>query len=110
MLVSPVFTTHTLRPESGTERCEQAVAALPGKYDIVINIQGDEPLIEPETIDDVVRALQDSPDAVYSTAATPMAHEEVPLRQRVKVVTDTQGYAVYFSRGVLPHNKDGAVR
>ena len=35
MLVSPVFTTHTLRPESGTERCEQAVAALPGKYDIV---------------------------------------------------------------------------
>ncbi|KAK2077217.1 hypothetical protein QBZ16_004851 [Prototheca wickerhamii] len=95
---------------NGTERCEQAVAALPGKYDIVINIQGDEPLIEPETIDAVVRALQDSPDAVYSTAATPMAHEEVPLRQRVKVVTDTQGYAVYFSRGVLPHNKDGAVR
>lgn len=49
----------------GTERCEEAVQALGKQYDIVINIQGDEPLIDPGTIDAVVTALQDSPDAVY---------------------------------------------
>lgn len=38
---------------------------LPGEYDIVINIQGDEPLIDPHVIDDTVRALQNSPDSVY---------------------------------------------
>ncbi len=41
---------------------------LPGSYDIVINIQGDEPLMEPHVIDDVVRALQNTPNAVYRCA------------------------------------------
>ena len=38
---------------------------MPGEYDIVINIQGDEPLIDPHVIDDTVKALQESPDSVY---------------------------------------------
>jgi len=95
---------------NGTERCNEAVKSLGGRYDIVINIQGDEPLIDPDTIDDVVQALKDSPDAVYSTAATPLGHHEVSLRQRVKVVRDCNGYAIYFSRGVIPHNKDGTIK
>lgn len=95
---------------NGTERCEEAVSKLDKQYDIVINIQGDEPLIDPDTIDAVVEALQDSPDAVYSTACTPLGHEEVPLRQRVKCVTDNNGYAIYFSRGVIPHNKEGTIK
>lgn len=95
---------------NGTERCDEAVNALKDQYDIVINIQGDEPMIDPETIDAVVQALKDSPDAVYSTAATPLAPDEVKLRQRVKVVTDIHGYAIYFSRGVIPHNKEGHVK
>ncbi len=41
---------------------------MPGEYDIVINIQGDEPLIDPHVIDDTVKALQDSPDSVYRSA------------------------------------------
>lgn len=95
---------------NGTERCEAAVAQLQEIYDIVVNIQGDEPLLEPEIIDQVVASLQGSPDAVYSTACTPMALGEVELRQRVKCVTDCKGYALYFSRGMLPHNKDGVAR
>lgn len=95
---------------NGTERCEEAVSKLSRKYDIVVNVQGDEPLIEPEIIDAVVQALQQSPDAVYSTACTPLAHDEVKLRQRVKCITDVDGYAMYFSRGMLPHNKEGEVR
>ena len=50
---------------TGTERCNEAVAKLGGKYDIVVNIQGDEPLIEPEIIDEVAETLKNSPDAVY---------------------------------------------
>ena len=50
---------------AGTERCHEAVTMMPGEYDIVINIQGDEPLIDPHVIDNVVKALQESPDSVY---------------------------------------------
>lgn len=95
---------------NGTERCDEAAKNLGGTWDIVVNIQGDEPLIEPEIIDGVVEALQNSPDAVYSTACTPLKHEEVAMRGRVKCILDKEGYAIYFSRGFIPHNKDGEVK
>lgn len=95
---------------NGTERCNEAVSKLSESYDIVVNIQGDEPLIEPEIIDEVAETLKNSPDAVYSTPCTPLKHEEVTLRQRVKCITDQKGYAIYFSRGVIPHNKKGEVK
>ena len=50
---------------AGTERCHEAVSKLDQEYDVVVNIQGDEPLLEPEIIDQVVAALQATPDAVY---------------------------------------------
>lgn len=50
---------------NGTERCDEACRNLGGEWDIVVNIQGDEPLIEPEIIDGVIEALQQSPEAVY---------------------------------------------
>ena len=53
---------------AGTERCHEAVTKMPGEYDIVINIQGDEPLIDPHVIDDTVKALQDTPDSMYRSA------------------------------------------
>lgn len=94
---------------NGTERCAQALERLGGKYDICVNIQGDEPLIEPEIIDKVVVALQEAKDAVYSTACTPLKKEEVHMLGRVKCITDKDGYAIYFSRGVIPHNKKGEI-
>lgn len=57
---------------AGTERCHEAVTKLPGEYDVVINIQGDEPLIDPEIIDDCVRVLQKSPDSVYRHTPAPL--------------------------------------
>eukprot|EP00898_Chlorokybus_atmophyticus_P006030 jgi/Chlat1/6428/Chrsp45S06045 len=92
---------------NGTERCNEALMKLPEHYDIAVNIQGDEPLIEPEIIDEVVKALQESPDAIYSTACTSLKASEVADRNRVKCILDNNGYAIYFSRGMLPHNKNG---
>ena len=54
---------------AGSVRCSEAVDSLPGQFDIVVNIQGDEPLMEPSVIDETVRALQESPDINYRSDA-----------------------------------------
>ncbi|KAF7800757.1 3-deoxy-manno-octulosonate cytidylyltransferase, mitochondrial [Senna tora] len=94
---------------NGTERCNEALQKLEKKYDVVVNIQGDEPLIEPEIIDGVVKALQAAPDAVFSTAVTSLKPEDANDPNRVKCVVDNHGYAIYFSRGMIPFNKSGKV-
>ena len=94
---------------NGTERCAQALQRLSGTYDIVVNIQGDEPLIDPEVIDKVIDALQSSPNVAYSTCVTPLKHDEVHRSSRVKCIVDQHGYAIYFSRGMIPSNKTGEV-
>jgi CMP-2-keto-3-deoxyoctulosonic acid synthetase len=65
MPVIPVCVSFADAVPAGTERCHEAVSKLGQEYDIVVNIQGDEPLLEPEIIDQVVAALQATPDAVY---------------------------------------------
>ncbi|XP_010924427.1 3-deoxy-manno-octulosonate cytidylyltransferase, mitochondrial [Elaeis guineensis] len=95
--------------KNGTERCNEALQKLGKNYDVVVNIQGDEPLIEPDIIDGVVRALQGAPDAVFSTAVTSLKPEDGLDPNRVKCVVDNHGYAIYFSRGLIPFNKSGKV-
>ena len=94
---------------NGTERCAQALRKLSGEYDVVVNIQGDEPLIDHEVIDAVIEALQADHTAVYSTPVAKMRCDEVTNKGRVKCIFDQMGYAIYFSRGVIPHNKTGEV-
>ncbi|KAI4388303.1 hypothetical protein MLD38_000645 [Melastoma candidum] len=102
-----IMTSESCR--NGAERCSEAVQKLKKKYDIVVNIQGDEPLIEPEIIDGIVKALQDAPDAVFSTAVTPLKPEDAFDPNRVKCIVDNHDYALYFSRGLVPFNKTGKV-
>ncbi|KAA8519801.1 hypothetical protein F0562_014109 [Nyssa sinensis] len=102
-----ILTSESCR--NGTERCNEALQKLRKKFDIVVNIQGDEPLIEPEIIDGVVKALQADPDAVFSTAVTSLEPEDASDPNRVKCVVDNHGYAIYFSRGLIPYNKSGKV-
>lgn len=102
-----IMTSESCR--NGAERCSEALEKIKKKYDIVVNIQGDEPLIEPEIIDGIVKALQSAPDAVFSTAATPLKPEDAFDTNRVKCVVDNLGYAIYFSRGLIPYNKSGKV-
>ncbi|MBE7939338.1 MULTISPECIES: 3-deoxy-manno-octulosonate cytidylyltransferase [Ramlibacter] len=87
------------------EACEQL--GLDGR-DAVVNVQGDEPLIEPALIDEVAALLAAHPDAAMSTAAHPIASVEDFLNPNiVKVVTDAAGLALYFSRAPMPWWRDG---
>lgn len=100
-----VMTADTHR--SGTDRCAEAAHRLGDEYDIVVNVQGDEPLIDPATIDAVVAALRGS-DAVMSTVCCPLPAGRESDPNVVKVVCDIHGYALYFSRSPLPFRRDTA--
>lgn len=95
--------------ENGTLRCCEAVETLGyERWDAVVNIQGDEPLVDPTAIDAVVMALQEAPKAVCSTAVAPLEISDAFNFNRVKCVVDRKGYALYFSRALIPANKEGS--
>lgn len=95
---------------SGSDRLAEACALL-GLADeaIVVNVQGDEPLIDPALIDAVARLIVDQPEAAMGTAAHPIASSADFLNPNVvKVVLDGQGFASYFSRAPIPHARGEA--
>ncbi|MFO7974308.1 MAG: 3-deoxy-manno-octulosonate cytidylyltransferase [Candidatus Hydrogenedentota bacterium] len=92
------------RPDhpSGTDRIAEAVAE--SEADIIVNIQGDEPLIDPRVIDATVQPLLDNPEIPMSTARCLIADQEsVDNPNVVKVVCDAKGRALYFSRWPIPY-------
>jgi 3-deoxy-manno-octulosonate cytidylyltransferase (CMP-KDO synthetase) len=98
------------RPEhqSGTDRLGEVVAALALADDaIVVNVQGDEPLIDPALVDAVAGELALHPEAAIATAAKHMANAQDFLNPNyVKVVCDGSGMALYFSRAPIPYARD----
>ena len=73
-------------------------------YDVIINVQGDEPLIDPTLIDSLAAAFDDDPELQMATVKTEMTDEaEQQNPNNVKVVTDKNGYALYFSRSLMPY-------
>lgn len=89
------------RCESGTDRVAQA--ARPSRAGIIVNVQGDEPLLSPLTIDRVVEALQGDSHAVMATAVRkPINEKEWRDPNAVKAVLDRMNYALYFSRSMIP--------
>lgn len=97
--------------KSGTDRIAE-VARIQGwpDSDIVVNVQGDEPLIPPELINQVASLLESNPAAAVATLATPIESlAEFMDPNAVKVVTDGQGRALYFSRAPIPWDRDSAI-
>lgn len=93
---------------SGTDRVAEVAAACP-EAEIIVNLQGDEPEIEPATIDRVVDLLGWDHAASMATVATPIRDESVYLDPScVKVVLAGNGRALYFSRSPIPMHRDGA--
>ncbi len=94
---------------SGTERCAEVAVSL--NCDIVVNIQGDEPLIQPGVVDEAARLLLEDPAPEMATLASETdSSDELFDRAVVKVVFDLRGYALYFSRAPIPHSKTGAIK
>jgi len=88
---------------SGSDRVAEVAQALEWPPDApIVNVQGDEPLVDPALIDRLVGAMSD-PAVAVATAAAPLHAEEAGASQRVKVVTDPSGRALYFSRAPIPH-------
>ncbi|MDP6524715.1 MAG: 3-deoxy-manno-octulosonate cytidylyltransferase [Kiritimatiellia bacterium] len=90
---------------SGTDRVAEAVEGR--NADVVVNIQGDEPLFDPILIDRLVEAIK-SGGAEMATAATPITQSaQLDDPGVVKVVKNQEGIALYFSRSLIPHVRDG---
>lgn len=88
---------------TGTDRLAE-VAEKYQDVDLIINVQGDEPLIEPKLIDELAAAFDGDADLQMATVCTEITDEsEQQNPNNVKVVMDKQGYALYFSRSLLPY-------
>jgi len=85
---------------SGTDRIAEVAASL--KYDIIVNVQGDEPLIRPEMIDDVIALLSDQRASIGTLVKKIENSEEITDPNVVKAVFDREGFALYFSRAPIP--------
>ncbi len=86
---------------TGTDRLAEVARQCPD-VDLIINVQGDEPLIQPEVIDQLAEAFALNPDLQMATLMTEMDQSEYHVPSAVKVITDLQGYALYFSRSLIP--------
>jgi 3-deoxy-manno-octulosonate cytidylyltransferase (CMP-KDO synthetase) len=95
---------------SGTDRIAEVAGARHWpQRDIVVNLQGDEPLMPPALVSQVAELLESVPAADIATLATPLGSvEELLDTNAVKVVTDASGRALYFSRAPIPWNRAGA--
>jgi 3-deoxy-manno-octulosonate cytidylyltransferase (CMP-KDO synthetase) len=89
---------------SGTERVHEVSNFVDA--DVYVNVQGDEPLTRPEHIATLLQVMKD-PAVQVGTVKTPCAPHEVNNPGAVKVVTETRGRALYFSRAAVPFDRDG---
>lgn len=92
---------------SGTDRIAEAARAIQlGDDDVVVNIQGDQPLLAPGPVEAIVERLLREPDVAMTTPACPLELAEVANPNRVKVVVDRKWRALYFSRAPIPYDRD----
>jgi 3-deoxy-manno-octulosonate cytidylyltransferase (CMP-KDO synthetase) len=107
-LASVAYVMTRVDHESGTDRLAEAAIALNLKdNDIIVNVQGDEPFIEPELIHEVANLLETDAAAAMSTAAHAINDEsELNNPNIVKVVVNQAGNAMYFSRACIPHERN----
>lgn len=95
---------------SGTDRIAEVARKIGGAADdIILNVQGDEPEIEPDVLSRLIQRMAAAPDCPSGTLACPFPPEASPADpNRVKVVVGAHGRALYFSRAPVPYPRDGA--
>jgi len=98
--------------ESGTDRIGELLSANPKWLEkrAILNIQGDEPCIESSVLDAVIKPFLDDPSTLMTTPITQLDDEDqIRSPNHVKVVIDTRGHALYFSRAPIPLNQQGTI-
>jgi 3-deoxy-manno-octulosonate cytidylyltransferase (CMP-KDO synthetase) len=90
--------------ESGTDRIAEAIQEI--ECDIIINVQGDEPFIEPKLIEKFVKEFEDSSISMVSAMHKISLVEELKSPNVVKVIVNNALEAIYFSRSIIPHHRD----
>ena len=91
---------------SGTDRLAEVATRLPD-WSVIVNVQGDEPLIDPQAIDSAIEPLLSDPSTEMATLAAPLTQSaEAENATIVKVVLDQAGFALYFSRAAIPFYRD----
>lgn len=88
--------------QSGTDRIAEAIEKIGGDWDVIVNVQGDEPFIQQEQVEAVCRCFEDESTQI-ATLGKPFATMEAARNvNSPKIVVDNQGFAMYFSRSVIP--------
>jgi len=90
--------------ESGTDRIAEAIENI--EADIVVNIQGDQPLFDAKMIEEAVQPMLEDPNLQMSTLKTKIAKEDYNDPAIVKVVVDENDFALFFSRSLIPYSRD----
>jgi 3-deoxy-manno-octulosonate cytidylyltransferase (CMP-KDO synthetase) len=93
--------------ESGSDRIAEAIAEM--NIDVIVNVQGDEPFIKKEPLEKLVHLFNDEKIQVASLMRK-ISKEEAVNPNNVKVVTDKSGYALYFSRSIVPYQREGKMK
>jgi 3-deoxy-manno-octulosonate cytidylyltransferase (CMP-KDO synthetase) len=91
---------------SGTDRCWDALQQLKDQYQYVINIQGDEPFIDPKQIDELATVLNDGTTELATQMIAVDSYEMLADEGEVKIVLNTNNEALYFSRAIIPYIKN----
>ena len=90
---------------SGTDRLAEVALMYPD-VDVIVNVQGDEPMIPPEVVDRLAEVFKEDADLKMATMKVVMDEEDYNNPAAVKVVTDQRGYALYFSRSLMPYPRN----
>lgn len=90
---------------SGTDRLAEVALNYPD-IDVIVNVQGDEPMIPPEVIDRLAECFEHDPELDMATLKVKMQEEDYNNPAAVKVVTSLSGYALYFSRSLMPYPRN----
>lgn len=88
--------------KSGTDRIEEAIEKIGGDWDVVVNVQGDEPFIHPSQIDTICHCFDDASTQIATLGKPFTSMEAVENPNSPKIVVDNKGFAMYFSRSVIP--------
>jgi 3-deoxy-manno-octulosonate cytidylyltransferase (CMP-KDO synthetase) len=88
--------------QSGTDRCGEIAQQL--EADIVINIQGDEPLVDPNQLDSLLSVFEDSSIEIATLGSRNITEDDLTNPNRIKIITNTNSNALYFSRSAVPNS------